>query len=56
VTGSWEFLEAAGASGFRWTGDSYHYNAKTDPGWRNTCRVIQLKLIDNSVYALFVEF
>jgi hypothetical protein len=56
VIGDWSFIGASGASGFRRTDSSYHYNAKTSPSWAGTCRVLQLQLIDNSVYELYLKF
>jgi hypothetical protein len=56
VIGPWVPGVASGDSGFRYTSTFYHYNWKTDPAWRGTCRVLQFQLIDNSVYELVFKF
>jgi hypothetical protein len=45
-----------GASSLSYAGGQYHYVWKTEKGWKGTCRVLEVKLVDGSVHTALFKF
>jgi hypothetical protein len=58
VTGAYTPLGTAGGSDFRWDAgqNQYVYNWKSEKGWSNTCRQLQITLADTTVLTALVRF
>jgi len=44
------------ASGLVWAMDKYQYDWKTDKAWGGTCRLLTVKLVDNTVHTALFNF
>jgi hypothetical protein len=45
-----------GANSLSYGGGQYHYVWKTEKGWKGTCRVLEVKLVDGSVHTALFKF
>jgi hypothetical protein len=44
------------AYGLVWATDKYQYDWKTDKAWGGTCRLLTVKLVDNTVHTALFNF
>ena len=54
--GSASAAQSPGGNTFTYSSGLYQFNWKTDKGWKNTCRVFTVELIDNTTHTAYFQF